>query len=95
MFESIFALPLSYILVNLHVFDEHLKGMKREESRDDVDNTDEEPRFQEGMEQRLQEEEAESFRLFTEQAAYKELLKNLALVIGATGGWFPDEEEEE
>ncbi|KAL6723264.1 hypothetical protein Aduo_018285 [Ancylostoma duodenale] len=67
----------------------------REESTDDVDNTDEEPRFQEEMKQRLQEEEAESFRLFTEQAAYKERLKNLALVIGAIGGWFPDEEEGE
>ncbi|KAK6765627.1 hypothetical protein RB195_025504 [Necator americanus] len=39
---------------------------KREESRDDVDNTEEEPRFQEEMKQRLQEEEAETFRLFTE-----------------------------
>ncbi|KAL6723265.1 hypothetical protein Aduo_018286 [Ancylostoma duodenale] len=68
--------------------------LTREESRDDVDNTDEEPRFQEEMKHRLQEEGAESFRLFTEQAAYKERLKNLALVIGATGGWFPDEEEE-
>ncbi|EYC12251.1 hypothetical protein Y032_0048g1685 [Ancylostoma ceylanicum] len=68
---------------------------KREESRDDVDNTDEEPRFQEEMKQRLQEEEADSFRLFSEQTAYKERLKNLALVIGTTGGWFPEEEEEE
>ncbi|RCN53773.1 hypothetical protein ANCCAN_00267 [Ancylostoma caninum] len=46
------------------------------------------------MKERLQEEEAESLRLFTEQAAYKQRLKNLALVIGTTGGWFPDEEEE-
>ncbi|KAK5975535.1 hypothetical protein GCK32_000987 [Trichostrongylus colubriformis] len=26
-------------------------------------------------------------------AAYKERLKNIAVVIGASGGWFPDEEE--
>uniref|UniRef100_A0A7I4Z4K8 Ovule protein n=1 Tax=Haemonchus contortus TaxID=6289 RepID=A0A7I4Z4K8_HAECO len=26
-------------------------------------------------------------------AAYKERLKSIALVIGASGGWFPDEEE--
>ncbi|KAK6765625.1 hypothetical protein RB195_025504 [Necator americanus] len=67
---------------------------KREESRDDVDNTEEEPRFQEEMKQRLQEEEAETFRLFTEEMAFKQRLKNVALVIGTNGGWFVDEEEE-
>ncbi|VDM79715.1 unnamed protein product [Strongylus vulgaris] len=73
----------------------HLVEEKREEIDDNPDNTEEEPRFQEEMKLRQQEVEAESFRLFTEEEAYNQRLKSIALVLGASGGWFVEEEEEE
>ncbi|XGW32729.1 hypothetical protein V3C99_017341 [Haemonchus contortus] len=66
---------------------------KREEDNECGEYSDEDSFFQEEVRLRKVEVQDESLRLFTESAAYKERLKSIALVIGASGGWFPDEEE--
>ncbi|CAJ0609725.1 unnamed protein product [Cylicocyclus nassatus] len=69
---------------------------KREELDDDLDYTEEEAQFHEEIKLQRQEEEAETFRLFTEEETYKQRLKNVALFIGASaGGWFGDEDDED